>query len=66
MKRKNRSFYIKCQSNILLKTAFLRSVTHSIELLPKCTHNLADHQKIALITNLNVWITDRSFTVLPS
>ncbi len=66
MKRKNSSFYTKCQSNIRHKKSFLRNVTH----FPIHSFNLQIfkefYQKVALITNFIVCMAARSETVLPS
>lgn len=66
MKRKNSSFYTKCQSHIPSKIAFLRNVTHLTGTITKLFFYNDFYQKVALITNLIVWIAGIFFTVLPS
>ncbi len=66
MKRKNSSFYTKCQSNIRHKKSFLRNVTHFRIHPLKLQIINGFYQKVALITNFIVCMAARSVTVLPS
>ena len=66
MKRKNSSFYTKCQSNIAHKKAFLRNVT-CFRIHHNKLHIIKGfYQKVALTTNFIVCMAERSVTVLPS
>ncbi len=60
MKRKNSSFYTKCQSNKASKTSFLLIVTANSKCLAKFFKIICFYQRVALITNFIVCIAGRS------